>query len=74
VCRGDPAKRSRYDQRERPKAAVHVHLRMLRCGPSNRTFVHLAALCRLERRSTDKVNLRSARAYDNLRHALLIHR
>ncbi|MFT4708135.1 MAG: hypothetical protein ACI9PU_001984, partial [Ascidiaceihabitans sp.] len=23
-------------------AAVHVHLRMLRCGPSNRTFVHFA--------------------------------
>jgi hypothetical protein len=28
---------------KRPIAAVHVHLRMLRCGPSNRTFVHFAA-------------------------------
>ncbi len=27
----------------RPIAAVHVHLRMLQCGPSLRTFVHLAA-------------------------------
>jgi hypothetical protein len=30
-------------RRNRPIAAVHVHLRMLRCGPSNRTFVHYAA-------------------------------
>jgi hypothetical protein len=27
----------------RPIAAGHFHLRMLRCGPTNRTFVHLAA-------------------------------
>jgi hypothetical protein len=31
-----------HDGSERPIAAVHVHLRMLRCGPSNRTFVHFA--------------------------------
>jgi hypothetical protein len=29
--------------RDRPIAAGHFHLRMLRCGPTNRTFVHLAA-------------------------------
>jgi hypothetical protein len=29
--------------RYRPIAVVRVHLRMLRCGPSNRTFVHFAA-------------------------------
>jgi hypothetical protein len=28
---------------QRPIAVVRGHLRMLRCGPSNRTFVHLAA-------------------------------
>jgi hypothetical protein len=26
-----------------PWPSVRTHLRMLRCGPSNRTFVHLAA-------------------------------
>jgi hypothetical protein len=35
--------RSRQFNHNRPFAAVHVHLMMLRCGPSNRTFVHYAA-------------------------------
>ena len=35
----------------RPFAAVYVHLRMLQCGPSLRTFVHLAAFWRVKRRS-----------------------
>ena len=29
--------------RSRPIAVVRVNIRMLRCGPSNRTFVHFAA-------------------------------
>ena len=33
-------------QLERPEAAVHHHLKMLRCGPSNQPFMHRAAFCR----------------------------
>jgi hypothetical protein len=38
-----PGFRSRQFNHNRPIAAVHVYLRMLRCGPSNRTFVYYAA-------------------------------
>jgi len=41
--RSDPAKRSRPDQHERPFADIELPSVMLRCGPSNRTFVHYAA-------------------------------
>jgi hypothetical protein len=42
----------------RPRAAVQRWSWMLRCGPSLLTFVHLAALFRLERRSANFVNFR----------------
>ena len=51
------AKRSLDPRQSRPKAAVHVHLRLLRCSPSLLTFVHLTALCQLERRSADNAVL-----------------
>ncbi|MBU0778445.1 MAG: hypothetical protein KKC72_00115 [Alphaproteobacteria bacterium] len=41
----------------RPLAAVHHHLKMLRCGPSNQPFKHLAAFCR------PNVGLRSKLAF-----------
>jgi hypothetical protein len=43
--------------RERPFAAVHVHLRMLLCGPPLRALVHLAAFCWLKRRCADKFSV-----------------
>ena len=40
------AQRAYYGVRSRPFAAVYVHLRMLRCGPSKRPFVHSATFGR----------------------------
>jgi hypothetical protein len=42
----------------RPFAAIGHHLKMLQRGPSLRTFVQLAAFCRLKRRSADKAPFR----------------
>ena len=39
---------------ERPLAAIHLHLGMLRCGPSKQPFVLSAALCRPKRRCAYK--------------------
>jgi hypothetical protein len=47
--------------RYRPIAAVHVHLRMLRCGPSNQPFVQSAAVCRRKRGSADETVKRLGR-------------
>jgi hypothetical protein len=48
---------------EQSRAAVQRWSWMLRCGQSLLTFVHLAALCRLERRSADKVPFCCSCAY-----------
>ena len=37
--------------------AIDHAFSMLRCGPSKQTFMHLAALCRLKRRSAEKSEL-----------------
>jgi hypothetical protein len=42
----------------RPRAAVHVHLRMLRCGPSNRTFTHGAAFLLADTSVSGELSLR----------------
>ncbi len=41
----------------RPIAAIHHAFPMLRRGPLNQSFVHLAAFCRLKRRSADLATL-----------------
>jgi hypothetical protein len=51
----------------RPRATIEPTIWMLRCGPSNQSYVHHTAFWQLKRRSADKAGFRSIRPNDRYR-------